>query len=755
MLKRLTALVVCLVFVFTSALADVFTLPTALKVIGDRAFYNNTSMTEVVIPDGATSIGEEAFANSTVTKITIPSTVTTIGADAFANSALTEIVFTGDSEQWETLTIAEGAIPVGTEVSAADGDFVYGQVMAIVTEPEDQEVISGETVLLTVVAEGVDAYQWQYTKNGTTWNNLIWTGSGTETLSFTASAQRMTWQYRCVLTDKDGNELITRTVSLTDGGWKQAPVLTLKELEDGGIQLTWTASGTPDGYEVRVNGELFDTTAEQAYSLELMDLHIGENEITVVPYRAGEEETVYGEASNSVIYTKEGLTIMTQPTDQTVKVGEDVTLTVEATGVAQYRWQYSSNDGVTWRNASWTGYNTDTVTFTVNESNIGWQVRCMLKDEEGTAFYTDAVQFTRWEADVTVTFSKTEVLAWESFGVEVTGLEEGQFVEILLASEETGEEEYSVLENGSHTICLEYAGTYIVEVTVTDEDGEPVDGLTVQCDEMVTVTAYGKAPIFTVTDYAVDVDALTVTVNFALSESLSEETEIKAIMNADIGEFSFMEEKICASNASGVTFDFSDWEDRDDVDIHEATNFVFWMYAVGYEGYFGIDDSEDPETIWELDVSFKKTTAQLIFSAEKLNVDETLTVTVDSLPTGVAAVQVWFDNDDCSVEAMPFESSAEFIFDVIGEYTVHAVCVDEDDNPLEGYTIYAPETVSVVKTASGNTYAEYDNDDYWNKDQADREHVTFTIEETGCYRFTASEIVSVSLYDSNGKYLVN
>ena len=133
MLKRLTALVVCLVFVFSSALADVFTLPTALKVIGDRAFYNNTSMTEVVIPEGATSIGEEAFANSTVTKVTIPSTVTTIGADAFANSDLTEIVFTGDSEQWEALDIAEGAIPVGTEVSATDRDFMYGQADVVVT----------------------------------------------------------------------------------------------------------------------------------------------------------------------------------------------------------------------------------------------------------------------------------------------------------------------------------------------------------------------------------------------------------------------------------------------------------------------------------------------------------------------------------------------------------------------------------------------------------------------------------------------
>ena len=151
--NRILSLVMAFVMLFAicgdtaTAFASVLTLPAALKTIGARAFYGSASVDEVVIPDGTTSIGEEAFANSSVTKVTIPSTVTTIGADAFANSALTEIVFTGDSEQWAALDIAEGAIPEGTKVSTAVKIVAYGECGEGVTWTLDSNgllTISGE-----------------------------------------------------------------------------------------------------------------------------------------------------------------------------------------------------------------------------------------------------------------------------------------------------------------------------------------------------------------------------------------------------------------------------------------------------------------------------------------------------------------------------------------------------------------------------------------------------------------------------------
>ena len=70
-----------------------------VKGIDYRAFYGNTAITSVVIPEGVTSIGQEAFYNCTSLKsVTIPSTLTTISYNAFYYcTALEEIVFNAEN----------------------------------------------------------------------------------------------------------------------------------------------------------------------------------------------------------------------------------------------------------------------------------------------------------------------------------------------------------------------------------------------------------------------------------------------------------------------------------------------------------------------------------------------------------------------------------------------------------------------------------------------------------------------------------
>ncbi len=69
------------------------TLPKGLNSIGNEAFYNCSSLSSIEIPEGVTSIGWDAFSGcSSLTSIVIPEAVTSIGGSAFYGcSSLTSI----------------------------------------------------------------------------------------------------------------------------------------------------------------------------------------------------------------------------------------------------------------------------------------------------------------------------------------------------------------------------------------------------------------------------------------------------------------------------------------------------------------------------------------------------------------------------------------------------------------------------------------------------------------------------------------
>jgi len=70
-------------------------------------YLNNEMVTDLVIPDSMTSIGDYAFYNCTgLTSVTIPASVTSIGSYAFRNcTSLTKVIYCGTQSQWEAITV--------------------------------------------------------------------------------------------------------------------------------------------------------------------------------------------------------------------------------------------------------------------------------------------------------------------------------------------------------------------------------------------------------------------------------------------------------------------------------------------------------------------------------------------------------------------------------------------------------------------------------------------------------------------------
>lgn len=70
-------------------------LPESLRTIGAYAFYRN-SLTKLTLPSGITTIGESAFGRNELTSVTIPALVTSMGLEVFvSNPGLAAVYFEG------------------------------------------------------------------------------------------------------------------------------------------------------------------------------------------------------------------------------------------------------------------------------------------------------------------------------------------------------------------------------------------------------------------------------------------------------------------------------------------------------------------------------------------------------------------------------------------------------------------------------------------------------------------------------------
>ncbi|MGI6248148.1 MAG: leucine-rich repeat protein [Acutalibacteraceae bacterium] len=90
-----------------------YTVPVGVTIIGDSAFDNCLSLTNITIPDGVTSIGDFAFSNcENLTGVSIPDSVTSIGEDAFSNC-----------ENLTYISIPDGVVSIGAGAFSCTGYF--------------------------------------------------------------------------------------------------------------------------------------------------------------------------------------------------------------------------------------------------------------------------------------------------------------------------------------------------------------------------------------------------------------------------------------------------------------------------------------------------------------------------------------------------------------------------------------------------------------------------------------------------------
>ena len=298
----------------------------------------------------------------------------------------------------------------GNKVTSKAATLTVANYAKIVSEPADITVNLAEenTAIFTVKAEGDGlTYCWQYkTASGSKWNNSTAADSKTDTLTITATKQRNGYQYRCVVTDKYGNEVISKAATLTVIEENYAEIvsdpkdITVNLAEENTAIFTVKAEG--DGltycwqYKTASGSKWNNSTAADSKTATLTvtatKQRNGYQYRCVVTDKYGNE--VISKAATLTVIEEHYAKIVSEPKDITAQVGETVKFTIVASGDGlTYRWQYKE-PGSTWRNSGSVDSRTDTLTVNAATSRNGYQYRCIIVDQYGNVIWSTEVTLT-------------------------------------------------------------------------------------------------------------------------------------------------------------------------------------------------------------------------------------------------------------------------------------------------------------------------------------------------------------------------
>ena len=301
-------------------------------------------------------------------------------------------------------TVHGGTMDTGTHyisVSFSNGASRTYMIQNLTLQPQDQTILAGEEAVFHTRALGnVASYTWQYSENGIVWHNINpedCPSAETDTLSFQAYTWLSGRQYHCVVQFTDGAMITSDAASLTVSGISTQPKDTTVTSGDS-VMLSIETQGNGSSYQWQYSENEgitwtdlneFSAASLPNFTFQADADYDGYRYRCLVMFPSGQI------VSEPMTLSVNGLS--EQPSDAIAQEGEDVTMSVLASGHPRsYRWQYSL-DGFHWNTVNTLdapSAATSEYTFKASSANSGCFYRCLVIFEHGTSLFSEPARFS-------------------------------------------------------------------------------------------------------------------------------------------------------------------------------------------------------------------------------------------------------------------------------------------------------------------------------------------------------------------------
>lgn len=269
-----------------------------------------------------------------------------------------------------------------------------GNKLEILEQPQYVTAGVNTKVSFHVEAKNAASYQWEYSKNGSTWYKSSASSAKTDTISITVSKSNCANVYRCKVTGTDGKIIYSESagINLIPGAVinEQPEVITTT---DPGESVTFHIDADnvmSYQWQYSKNGTNWYNTSASGNKTDTMTITLNSNNRNNI-YRCKltglDGNTVCSKSCCAIV-------LNSQPEDVLYVAGQSVSFSVSGDTIESYQWQYSKDEGATWYNSGATGNTTDTLTLTAKSTNKNTIFRCKITNSLGVAGYSNYAGFT-------------------------------------------------------------------------------------------------------------------------------------------------------------------------------------------------------------------------------------------------------------------------------------------------------------------------------------------------------------------------